>query len=69
MRNIVTMLVSAIVPSNTVPPIEWLMMLLASQHKVLQSTTRRIGKPLMVKNAIVAMQVPPTGTQAAGEDA
>ena len=61
------MFVMAIVASSAVPPIEWLMMLFASQQSVLVSSNNRIGNPLIMKKATVAMQVPITGIQLSGE--
>src|ERR1035438_5629792 len=65
MRTIVQILMVALATSNNVPPMEPLMILLASHSRVLASSTHRNGTPFIVKIAIVAMQEPITGNQLA----
>ena len=65
MRIIVQILMIALATSNKVPPMDPLMILLASHSRVLASSTHRNGTPRIVKIAIVAMQEPTTGNQPA----
>lgn len=65
MRIMVVMLMTALESSRAVPPMERARMLLANQSRVLANRTQRKGMPLMVKIAMVAMQVATTGNQPA----
>src|ERR1035438_9957233 len=65
MRTIVQILMVALATSSNVPPMDPLMILLASHSRVLASSTHRNGTPFIVKIAIVAMQDPTTGNQPA----
>jgi hypothetical protein len=65
MRIIVEILTVAFANSNTVPPMDPAMILLANHSRVLASNTDRNGTPRIVKIAIVAMHEPITGNQPA----
>ena len=65
MRMIVEILMTALAISNNVPPIDPVMILLASHNRVLASNTHRNGTPRILIIAIVAMQEPITGNQPA----
>ena len=65
MRIIVQILMTALATSNNVPPMDPLMILLASHSKVLANNTHRNRTPRIVNIAIVAMQEPTTGNQPA----
>src|ERR1019366_7016339 len=65
MRIMVQILMVALATSSNVPPMDPLMILLASHSSVLASSTHRNGTPRIVKIAIVAMQEPTTGNQPA----
>lgn len=65
MRVTVTMFAAAMVNSSSVPPIDPLRMLFASQHKVLTRSTNRILTPRIRKIARVAKQDPITGSHPA----
>ena len=67
MRIIVQILMDALATSNNVPPMDPLMMLLASHNSVLANNTQRNRTPRIVKIATVAMQEPITGNQPAAD--
>jgi len=66
MRMMVKIFTTALTISNTVPPTDPLIALLASHSSVLSSRTQRKGIPRMVKMAMVATAEPITGNQPAG---
>src|ERR1019366_946972 len=65
MRIIVQILMVTLATPNNVPPMDPLMILLASHSRVLASSTHRNGTPFIAKIAIVAMHEPTTGNQPA----